>query len=1139
MLRRLLLCLALATGLLSAPAFKADHYSPDSRLAQGRWVKISTTGEGIYQLTYAQLEAMGFADPSQVQVYGCGGVASASLNNAFSEDYPDDIQPVATLHRDGRILFFGQGDHYAYSSKSAGDYNSFKIVRNFYDAASYYFLSDAAGVREVPVRAPQKAGIADPIYNHLHVDFIEEDLISGNGGGVAFFGKKASPGTNQHYRFKVKNYKAGKHVTSGSFIYRYGISTSSSAQLSMKTSGNVTKVNSSLAESNTQLYNTSQNHCSFGFASGHLYFNPTVTGSLQDETVTFTVSVPDNPGIAFAAVDHVGLRYPRANTLGDDNMLILNFNDQDNKAGQTVVFPDTDKGELAFWDIESLSGPSAYPTSYSSSSRETSFVLDHNETLRIIAFRPSATFPSPEIIGETANQNLHSLPVPDMLIVTNAEIAPIAEQLADLHRKYQGMDVAVVDHKLIYNEFGSGGRDAMAIRRMAKMFYDRDPKKFKYLFFFGPAYFDNRGITIESDADRMVCYTQDIPEHLSSYVLNYSTDAYFSMLADDYTHNLIHMTYSNIAVGRVPAANAGDAASYYNKLRRRFENPPSPEVYNNVLLIAGGGDKGVHISHQQQVDTLMHKYNPALAFNHAYYQLYAGDNDRDNIVGRIIRNQLTKGTGYISYSGHGSPTSISGWDNTSATNHLYDNYPFVVIASCDQFDFDHMNKGLVETMIFNEKGGALGGFAADRSVYISYNQIACLPMAKAYSEATEKDNFGELYVNTRNYALDCFNIYDYKDYFTSPARIFCNLLSYNLAGDPAVPVGSPSAKAAVTSLGGRDTSTASDFTLEPLVEIPIEGHIQLADGAVDESFNGTAKIRIYEAPKVANTLNTENELGYISYQVAFDSDLLCETEATVTAGRFSATVTPATPARPGLPGRIVVTAASAGNAKSATGLLENVTVNDIDPDKLAEAGVKAPEIKQLYAGAPEFIPGDEVGASIAVTAVVDPSKAGLSFRGGDIASTSRMSVDGKEIANFNDLMRRTDDGLFEITLNLENLAEGSHTAELTVVNNLGMSDYAAISFTVAAALEDVLAVDIAEEPARTRATISLNAPGRPSRLIITDRAGRTVHTVPSPALPISWNLTDLSGTPVPDGVYKASLLLDDNTWATGQIVVLR
>ena len=74
-----------------------------------------------------------------------------------------------------------------------------------------------------------------------------------------------------------------------------------------------------------------------------------------------------------------------------------------------------------------------------------------------------------EFIEKVPNQNLHGLTTPDMVILTPKEYISYAQSIARLHNENDGMEVAVIDHETVFNEFSSGTPDATAYRRLMKM----------------------------------------------------------------------------------------------------------------------------------------------------------------------------------------------------------------------------------------------------------------------------------------------------------------------------------------------------------------------------------------------------------------------------------------------------------------------------------------------------------------------------------------------------------------------------------------------------------------------------------------------------------------------------------------------
>jgi hypothetical protein len=98
-------------------------------------------------------------------------------------------------------------------------------------------------------------------------------------------------------------------------------------------------------------------------------------------------------------------------------------------------------------------------------------------------------------VEKVENQDLHGLPQVDYLIISHPLFLEQANRLADFHRQFSGMTVAVVTPQQVYNEFSSGAQDVTAIRDFAKMFYDRAEQGagLRYLLLFGDASYDYKG----------------------------------------------------------------------------------------------------------------------------------------------------------------------------------------------------------------------------------------------------------------------------------------------------------------------------------------------------------------------------------------------------------------------------------------------------------------------------------------------------------------------------------------------------------------------------------------------------------------------------------------------------------------------
>ena len=85
-----------------ASAFNASIYASNSKLASGKWVKVTIQENGIYEITYDELLEMGFSNPEKVAVYGFGG---AKINEVLSGTVPDDLKRVPLLRTNNKICF--------------------------------------------------------------------------------------------------------------------------------------------------------------------------------------------------------------------------------------------------------------------------------------------------------------------------------------------------------------------------------------------------------------------------------------------------------------------------------------------------------------------------------------------------------------------------------------------------------------------------------------------------------------------------------------------------------------------------------------------------------------------------------------------------------------------------------------------------------------------------------------------------------------------------------------------------------------------------------------------------------------------------------------------------------------------------
>ena len=68
------------------------NWKQESVLNSGKWIKIKTSGKGIYKIPYSKLSEWGFSNPAQVRVFGSGGT---QLSENLTDVEYDDLEQNA------------------------------------------------------------------------------------------------------------------------------------------------------------------------------------------------------------------------------------------------------------------------------------------------------------------------------------------------------------------------------------------------------------------------------------------------------------------------------------------------------------------------------------------------------------------------------------------------------------------------------------------------------------------------------------------------------------------------------------------------------------------------------------------------------------------------------------------------------------------------------------------------------------------------------------------------------------------------------------------------------------------------------------------------------------------------------------
>ena len=482
-----LVCVAVMAilGVSYASAFNASSYSSSSKLASGKWVKITIPESGMYEITYDEMRAMGFTNPAQVRVYGRGG---NRINELMSSSFSDDLNLVPILRKNNKICFYGNGP-IGYTISNYNTTPHFTRVFNPYSQVGCYFLSDMSGSDLTPskktsVTVNNYISTTDCLSFFIH----ENELTSISSSGKEMLGEDFT--TKPVYI----DYKLPDLADSSIVVHTIIAVTASDLSYANAVihSGGVTDT-TVYPVSTSRIYKPASN-VYYNFASPFAELkltHPAEQGQFEPKIILSNADMT----VAIARLDYFILTYKRKNVISEDdgNQLMMGY--ANTKGTEHFRLPNA-SSNVVVWGIDDVFAPKEVVTKTYNDETGTGryFTSPSANVSMYVAFDPTKTLKKISAYETVENQNLHGMAVPDMLIITTKPFLAQAQRLADMHTAVDGIDVAVVDHEKIFNEFSSGTRDAMAYRLLCKMLYDRDvnKNKFKNLLLFGPGSFDNR-----------------------------------------------------------------------------------------------------------------------------------------------------------------------------------------------------------------------------------------------------------------------------------------------------------------------------------------------------------------------------------------------------------------------------------------------------------------------------------------------------------------------------------------------------------------------------------------------------------------------------------------------------------------------
>lgn len=1109
-------------------ALGSNLYKKNSVLASGKWVRVKVSETGMQEIPFDDLRKAGFSDPEKVTVFGFGGIGDR-LGSLSSENmYMDDLTQIYSETFGDKLVFFGEsGNKY--------EWNGNKVVavfENFDSTDGYYFLTDSRkrivpgtigydpAVKTADGGLPRAVARIHPLAENLTgrgARLSAPNLMSGSGD--------TSPKT---VTLTLPGYAEGTEVCLCLDLVGGGNGVNCSPKVTAAGTSHTFTLGSSMERYVDMVSNTS------AFRTIGVDRFDRTSGNAEIDVVF----IPDN-NMSVLTYESIAAGYRTSSSLLGKGCRTLQYCEVN--AGHRMIL-DEPSENVRIWNISGtgVTRPVEIYTDPQTGARM--FGPDENyqsaKTFRIALFDPARTLNRAEIAGEVPNQNIHGEEIPGMVIVASPDLADEARRLAEAHLQYDGMKTLVVTPRQVYNEFSSGTPSANAIRRMLKMFYDRDTKHsvFRYLLLLGPAAYDQRLRLPKFRSLNHDMLVPTYPTHERNLQISeskaHSSDYFFSMLGDGTgygTFSFIPKTAETdrfkIAVGRIPAISGTQARNYIDKAIRHLRGEHSFSTATRAALLCDDGDSDTHVSDAENIAALLAREAPYITPGKIYNGFYPWTGRKAVTAISALTSALREGVCYMTYSGHGRPDALTAEDLISKSLIKESDWqvpPVMFFATCKVFAFDSLDDNFCQDLLFQPGSGAVALIASCRDVYQQYNQTLNMNFAEELFGSGGKTAVGDAFLRAMN------SIIAGKD-----LNAIYNSLCYNFGGDPAIPAVIPDAEAVIESINGKNPAETDFCALEGGRKNRIAISFPELSG---DSFNGTATVRIYESPRLMKNLYQDNpsENGRKLKTVSDGREILLDRQIPVVGGKAEADIYIPLPARPGETNRIVVTAVSDNGTAHAIAFADNITVKGNDGTEPAESDTEAPVIENFRFGPETFVTGDVVPSSGTVSATISDNLSGIVVRGSAPGTAPRLILDGnRTYTGVPDRITFSEEGDAILEYPLGDLEDGPHTLRLEVRDYAGNIATSEISFTTVENSAQAL-LGVSEEIARKEITFTLSHTipgGEPSgRLIIEKSDGTPAFTRPETSFPFTLTLRNPEGENIlPDGRYRAKAYIRTST----------
>ncbi|MDC3103934.1 type IX secretion system sortase PorU [Flavobacteriales bacterium] len=842
--------------LSSAPSSFSNRKSnatvEHSVLSNGNWYKFALNTDGIYRLTYQDLQNLGMnvsnLNPQNLRIYGHpGGLLPTENFSTRAVDLQElAIQVIGqsdgSFDENDYILFFGQSPN-QWVVNSSG---FFSHQQHYYDDNTYYFITADIGEGR-RVESFQSLSSADNIINTFNdYQIHEKEEVNFIKSGQNWYGDVYDLVDSKSFNFSFPNRISDANLkvalaanSPTPFNSSFTINASGMSSQTISISG----VSSSYNKANLKV------------------FNNTISPSVDNIQVTIDFSSSSAYGKGW--IDYIEINAERDLKMYGSQMSFRSLASVQSNSVSEFQLSNTNSS-TRIWDVTQPLNPQSI---IGQSSNSVLFFKIPSDSLRqFIAF--NGGYLSVELLGKVDNQDLHALRDVDYLIVSHPKFLEQANRLATFHES-QGLNVEVVSPQQIYNEFSSGSQDVSAIRDFAKMLYDQD-YPLRYLLLFGDASYDPKN-RLSNNSNYILSYqSSNSTNELYSYV----SDDFFALLDEEesISSNATNIPFLDIGVGRFPVQTVEEAKNAVDKVIAYSALESYGDWRLNMCFVGDDNDEveTVHSLQAEQLADYVATNYPEMNVDKIYLDAYQQESStggqRCESANNAISEAVNKGMFVVNYTGHGGEL---GWaherileiDDINSWSNEY-KLPLFMTATCEFSRYDDPERVSAGEQVFlKENGGAIALLTTSRVVFTGSNlDLNTSFLENLFPQENELfPRLGDVLMRTKNNVVDISNT---------------NHRNFTLLGDPALQLAYPQYDIVLTDV--QDSARALGL-------VTISGEIQ-NNGVKLNKFNGIIYPKVYDKRRDFQTLGQDESPVFV-----FDlqKNLLFKGKSSVLNGEFS------------------------------------------------------------------------------------------------------------------------------------------------------------------------------------------------------------------------------------------------------------